>query len=246
MLGFALLLVAAYLVGSIPAAYLLSRWTRGVDIRLVGSGNVGTTNVMTVVSKRVGILVAIFDVGKGMLAVFVGDMMGLPLYQQVLAGAAAIAGHNWPVFLGFSGGRGVLTTLGIVLFLAPNLAILLLLIAGIGRLFRQVAIATVLDTVLLPVFSWLSHTAIIGWLFGRSLGTEERLPVTLAYTGIFLITAIRRLTAPRVPISATVPTRELILYRFFFDRDIKDREAWVHRAIPKAESGDRRKTGKTG
>jgi glycerol-3-phosphate acyltransferase PlsY len=109
---FVLLLLGAYLLGSVPAAYLAARWSRGIDIRQYGSGNIGVSNLWRSTSKWLAMPVIIFDFGKGMLLVWIAQLLGLGIDQQVAIGLAAIIGHNWPVFLRFSGGRGLLTTLG--------------------------------------------------------------------------------------------------------------------------------------
>lgn len=229
--SFVLLLVASYLVGSVPVAYFVAKRTRGVDIRRVGSGNAGISNVIQTTSKWAAIPVGIFDLGKGALMFFAGQQMGLPLYQQVLAGAAAIAGHNWPLFLGFSGGRGILTTLGVILMLGPKLGLLLAAIAFLAQPLGQMPMAALGDLVALPLCAWFSSVPVINWLVGRTLAGDERLPVTLALAAILVIAVVRRLTPRRVEISAHTPTRELLLNRLVFDRDIRDREAWIHRAL---------------
>ncbi len=226
----ALLILAAYLLGSVPAAYLAAKWSRGIDIRQYGSGNVGATNLLKFTSKKVSIPVIIFDVGKGMLMVWAAQLIGLGIAQQVTVGLAAIIGHNWPVFLHFSGGRGGLTTLGVVLILAPMLALILVAIASIFAIFRQMALGTILVIASLPIFSWFLSAPVIRWLFGQSFGTNEHLPVTLGLLAIFLVAMLRRLMAPQTSVPASVPTGQLIVNRLLFDRDIRDREAWIHRA----------------
>ena len=242
MLEFVLLLIGAYLLGSVPAAYLAARWAKRIDLRKYGSGNVGLSNLIELTSsKRPAIAVLIFDLGKGALAVYSAQILDLPLYQQVIIGSATIIGHNWPVFLRFNGGRGMLTTVGVCLILAPKLTMILLVIAFVGIPFHQLAVGTVIATALLPVSSWFSSAPVISWLFGQPLGINERLPVTLGFLGILLITALRRLTAPKTQLSATVTTRELIVNRLLFDRDIRDREAWIHQSLPPIEIEEERK-----
>lgn len=116
-------MVGAYLLGSVPAAYLVAKWSRGIDIRQFGSGNVGASNVLTSVSRRWSIPVIIFDLVKGLLAIYIAQLIGLGVTQQVAVGLATIIGHNWPVFLCFAGGRGGLTIMGVTLILAPKLAL---------------------------------------------------------------------------------------------------------------------------
>jgi glycerol-3-phosphate acyltransferase PlsY len=217
---FILLLIGGYLLGSVPAAYLAARWSRGIDIRRHGSGNVGAANVLAAGAKWLSIAVIIFDLGKGMLPVYIAHLLGLPLYQQVIIGLATIIGHNWPVFLGFSGGRGLLTTVGVVFILSPWLALILVAFALAWVPFRQLAPGTLCALILLPILSWLLR---------EPLGTERSLPLTLGFAGMLLIVVIRRLTAPKSQLAASVSRSELFLSRLLFDRDIRDREAWLRR-----------------
>lgn len=115
----ALLLLSAYLLGSLPTAYMAGRLTRGVDIRKLGSGSVGGSNVGVVVSHWLVFPVGIVDLGKGMLAVALAKWLDLGMGWQAAVGLLAIAGHNWSIFLGFSGGRGIGTSIGMMLVLFP-------------------------------------------------------------------------------------------------------------------------------
>ena len=102
-----LLVVAAYLAGSIPFAYLAVKWARGIDIRRHGTGNVGAANVLKLTSKRLAIAVTVADIGKGALMVWLAQLAGLGAAAQAAVGVVAVIGHNWPVFLRFQGGRGI-------------------------------------------------------------------------------------------------------------------------------------------
>ncbi len=235
-IGFILLILGAYLLGSVPAAYLAAKWSRGIDIRRYGSGNVGASNVLKVVSKRWAIPVTVFDIGKGALTVWVAQQLELGAAQQVTVGVVTVIGHNWPVFLGFSGGRGALTIAGVALILVPVLMLILLVIVFLLALFQQMALGAVLAIASLPIFSWF---------LAQPLGIEEPLPVTLGFVAIFLVTVIRRLTAPRTSVTASVPLGELIINRLLFDRDIRDRKAWIRRLPSEAElSKQQEKQGK--
>lgn len=115
-----LLVLLAYLIGSIPTAYLMTRWLKGVDIREHGSGNPGATNVFRVVGKGAGSATLAIDALKGYLPVFlVRHFLPAAPAVAVAAGMAAIAGHNWTVFLNFKGGKGVATSAGVFLALTP-------------------------------------------------------------------------------------------------------------------------------
>lgn len=108
-----------YLVGSIPFAYLLAR-RRGFDLRRVGSGNVGATNVMRISGARQGVLAMVLDGAKGACAVLLAGSLATSAVAAVAAGLAAVIGHIYPVWLGFRGGKGVATAAGVFSVLAPS------------------------------------------------------------------------------------------------------------------------------
>jgi len=101
-------LVLAYLIGSIPPAYIVGRLIRGIDIRSVGSHNLGAMNVFYNVGFFPGLLVLTLDVGKGALAVFVARLMGVPLWGELASGVLAVVGHGFPIFLKFRGQFSIL------------------------------------------------------------------------------------------------------------------------------------------
>lgn len=221
-IAFILLLVSAYLVGSVPTAYIAGRWGQGIDIRHYGSGNVGASNLMRQSARWLAIVVIIVDIGKGILMIWAAQAAGLNTAQQVAIGLAAIIGHNWPVFLRFSGGRGVLTTLGVAFFLplangplVPWSLIIFLAIAGIFIfIVHNLPGGTATGIAAMPLVSWLAH---------------EPLALIWGFLAVFLVMVIRRLTAPKTSLTASVPTGELIINRLLFDRDIRDKEAWIYR-----------------
>ncbi len=224
---FVLLLLGGYLLGSVPTAYLIARWRRGIDIRKYGSGNVGASNVLAVVSKRWSIPVTVFDIGKGALTVWVAQRLGLEAYQQVTVGIVTIIGHNWPIFLGFKGGRGVFTTLGVITMLSWKLSLIVLVMSYMLAPLRQLALGVFVALVSLPIFSWF---------LSQPLDIEARLPITLGFVALALIGLSKRLMAPKTPLSESVPPVELIANRLLFDRDIRDRKAWISQTRPEASS----------
>ena len=114
----------SYLVGSIPWGYFFLQWTRGIDIRDYGSGRIGMSNVLRTAGKKGAVPVLILDLGKGVLAVvFARQILG-PGYGEVFAGLIALVGHNWPLFLGFRGGRGIATGLGALSVMIPIAALI--------------------------------------------------------------------------------------------------------------------------
>ena len=220
VIEFILLLMAAYLLGSVPTAYLAAKWSRGIDIRKYGSGNVGASNVLAVVSKRWSVPVALFDLAKGMIVVWVAQLLGLGITQQVAVGLAAIIGHNWSVFLHFNGGRGIFTSGGVIIILSPWLGLIAPVLAYLFAPFRQLPLGTTIALLSLPILSWS---------LSQPLGIDEPLPVTLGYLAILFIAMLRRITAPRTSFTASVSSGELIINRLLFDRDIRDRKAWISR-----------------
>ncbi len=125
-----ILIIGSFLVGSIPTGYCLVKLKTGVDIRKVGSGNIGTTNAMRAAGKKIAIIVFVCDILKGMIPsllglIFVGPSLG------IICGLAAFLGHIYSPWLGFHGGKGVATQLGIVLALCPQLAIVPLVAWGL-------------------------------------------------------------------------------------------------------------------
>ena len=152
-----LLLAIGYLLGAIPSGYLAGRWLKGIDLRNCDSGSTGATNVLRNVGKAPALLVFLIDVGKGALAVLLAKSVGLNDWVQVLAGLAALAGHIWPVWLGWKGGKAVATGLGMFLGLAwpVGLACFGLFMAVIS-IFRIVSLSSVVAAIGLPVLMTLS------------------------------------------------------------------------------------------
>ena len=227
---FVLMLSGAYLLGSIPAAYLGVKWFKGVDIRKLGTGNVGSANVAHTTSKRLALAVMLFDIGKGALAFWIAHLIGLSAGQQMAVGTAAIIGHNWPVFIGFRGGKGMGTTLGIIAVVSPLLALIILLIAYIPAIKRQMALGVFVALLSLPLWTWFAWD----WFASSRFGVEDRLAITIGFIFVALLGYIRRLVGPRAELSKNVPTDELLVNRLFFDRDIRDRKAWIDRKPEKA------------
>ncbi len=116
---YALIVPVAYILGSIPWGFMITRITQGMDLREYGSGKTGMTNVMRTAGPRLAALVLILDVSKGVLAVFLAKAIADAPTADVVAGLSALAGHNWSIFLGFKGGRGIATGLGGLLVMEP-------------------------------------------------------------------------------------------------------------------------------
>jgi acyl phosphate:glycerol-3-phosphate acyltransferase len=150
-----LVTVFSYLLGAIPFAYIVTNLLTGKDIRNYGSGNVGATNASRLMGYKYGLLVGGFDILKGFIAVLLAQALisaTMPEYLVLLAAIMAIIGHNWSIFLGFSGGKGVATTFGIILKLLPLIFIAYVLIwLSVVLLTRYVSLASIIGALALPV-----------------------------------------------------------------------------------------------
>ena len=150
-----LIVASGYLLGSIPTAYLAGRLLRGVDIRQTGDGNAGAANAFRQLGAGVGVGVFLVDAAKGALAVFIAQAANLPQVAVLLTGAAAVIGHNWPVFIAFRGGRGESTAIGVLLVLITQP----MLITGgvaIGALAfsRNIILTSAVLFIPLPLVCW--------------------------------------------------------------------------------------------
>lgn len=154
-----LVFIISYLLGSIPVGYIVSRFINGLDIRKHGSGNTGATNVFRVLGLKAGLLTAIGDIGKAIIAIKIVERIllephwGLELRTILLiSGIIVIVGHNWSIFLGFDGGKGVATTVGVLLTLLPYS---LLILVGIWVLLvyftRYVSLASIVSGLTIPI-----------------------------------------------------------------------------------------------
>ncbi len=156
--------VISYFLGSIPTGYLLVRVFRKQDIRTVGSGNIGTTNVIRSGSKGLGAATFALDAGKGAAAVLLGAYVFAPLLPawpqrnvEALAALCAVLGHMFSIWLGFKGGRGVATGFGVFLVAAPWAALAAITVfALVTGLTRYVSLGSILGAASFPVFAWLT------------------------------------------------------------------------------------------
>jgi glycerol-3-phosphate acyltransferase PlsY len=223
------LVAAAYLLGSIPSAFLLARYLRGIDIREYGSGNVGASNVMAHLGLRTGIALGVFDtLFKGTMPVVVANLLGQSLLVQAAVAIASIAGHNWSAYLKFTGGRGISIGIGVLLGMGlwVELAAGLLLIGLMGRVVMK-------DTGIWSLVSFLAlpFTAI---LVGR--------PPEVVYMlgGMALMLVLKRLVGNwEWPSTGRYGPARVLLHRFLWDRDVPKQEAWTGRMPdPERERAD--------
>jgi len=209
----ALFVLAFYLLGSLPTAYIVARLAKGIDIRRYGSGSVSASNVQTHVGLRAFALVGAIDFFKGLLPVILGLWLGLDLWVVMAAGVAAVIGHDWSPYLGFVGGRGIGPSMGMLLPVAPVEVVVASLIFLAGRKHKYDAFWCILGIALLPVLALI---------------LRRPAPVVVAAAAILLLTILKRLEANRMPV-APGQWRQVLLTRLLFDRDIWDKEAWIQR-----------------
>lgn len=143
------------MIGSIPNGLIVGKMLGDVDLRQFGSKNIGATNAFRVLGPWPALLVFLTDAAKGVAGVYLGQILaGTPL-ALLAGGIAAIAGHNWSVFLGFKGGRGVATGLGVVAVLSPKVTLIVFLVWALIVYFtRYVSLGSIVAAALVPILMW--------------------------------------------------------------------------------------------
>lgn len=204
-----------YLIGSIPTAYLAGKWIKGIDLRKYGSGTVSASMVFEHVARWAVVPVGVFDILKGALAAWLGMQLIDHPSGAAISGIAAVIGHNWPLFLNFTGGRGLSPFMGVLLVVFPLGAIWMLFFLGFGYFLGDSAPWSLISLATLPLLNrWVNGTMIINWCAGA----------------ILIVTFVKRLEANRRPLPADAKERrKVILLRLIFDRDIANHEEWIRR-----------------
>jgi glycerol-3-phosphate acyltransferase PlsY len=185
------IVVASYLLGSIPTGYLLMRFFRKQDIRTIGSGNIGATNVLRSGAKGLGAATFLLDVLKGATAVEVGIWIGhlgfppIPPHEAAaLAALCAVLGHMFPIWLGLRGGKGVATAFGVFVVLVPYAALAsLALFALIFAISRIVSLASLAAASAFPVFAWV----VADWVRTSWPSKPSILAVIVLIPGLILV-----------------------------------------------------------
>lgn len=137
-----LTIILAYLLGSFSSAYVIGKTVKDIDIRQHGSGNSGATNALRVMGRQIGLLTFFFDFGKGIISILIGRAL-LGDLGGLLAGISVVVGHNWPIFIGWKGGKGVAASLGVLLIIHwPSTLIALLIGLVIGLTTRYVSLGS--------------------------------------------------------------------------------------------------------
>ena len=196
----AIAIVIAYLLGSIPFAYIVGKLLKRVDIRQVGGGNMGALNIAREIGLVPGLVVLVADIAKGSLAVMIALWLNLSLILVFGAGFAAVLGHNWPVFLKFKGGKGAATTIGVLFALTPlEFAISLALILAVIVITSNVRLAVVVGLTALPLIIWQINGSVM----------------LIAYSvAMFLFLCVRSLPSTKEAMASAGDKKNLI-----FDRD---------------------------
>ncbi|MEI2750282.1 MAG: glycerol-3-phosphate 1-O-acyltransferase PlsY [Ferruginibacter sp.] len=199
-----LLIIVAYLIGSIPTALIISKRFFGIDIRDYGSGNMGATNTFRVLGSKYGTIVMVMDILKGMAAVALYNFLPYYLHNEldrtnfmIGLGLAAVMGHIFPIFAGFKGGKGVATLLGMIIAVQPVIAVSCVgVFVLVLYLTRYVSLSSILGAIMLPIsvlWIWNEHEVmyrifalLVAFLviithqknIGRLLrGVETRIPI---------------------------------------------------------------------
>lgn len=209
------LVILGYLIGSIPSAYLAGKWVKGIDLRQYGSGTVSGSMVWEHVAHWAVVPVGLFDIFKGTIACWLGLKLGGGAVVAALAGLAAVVGHNWPIYLKFTGGRGLSPFMGMMLVIFPWGTVWVLAALAIGYLFGDSGPWALASLITIPLLShWLGGGSVVSW----------------SAIAMAVITLIKRLEAngrslPQDPTAR----RNVILLRLLFDRDIKSHVDWIRR-----------------
>lgn len=149
-----LIFLVSYLIGAFPTAYILAKLVKGVDIRTLGSGNMGATNVWRNIGKTSAIITLIIDIFKGWIVIYIAKMFfyGQDVVQ-VFAGIFAIIGHSFPVYLNFKGGKGVATSGGVFLALAPKaIGLALPIFVVLVAIFKYISLGSIISSLSIPFF----------------------------------------------------------------------------------------------
>ena len=219
------LYVYAYLVGAVPTAYLIGRWAMGIDIRNYGSGTVGATNLAHHAGRAWVAPLLLFEIlAKGASPILVGQyLLGLEQtsFFLVLAPLAAVAGHNWSIFLNFQGGRGVSVIGGALLALSPLLLSVALAVFLVGWAWtRSSGVWVLLSLSLLPL-----------WVLALDKMQALDNPPALIWfcAGSVTLMVLKRLLSNWNPLPVNLPKGQVLLNRLLRDRDVASRADWVGR-----------------
>lgn len=214
MVSSGVIILGSYFIGGVPVAYLTGRVLRGIDLRQYGSRNVGASNIWQSVSRAAVVPVGLAEIAQGMAGILIAKATDQSLSVQVLAGLAALAGHNWSPYLRFSGGRGVGHAIGFMLMLSW---------AGLGT-FIGVSLAGVAVRAI-PQFVGLAIIAAPVAALVRGQAPE----IVLGTVGMAAIIISKRLLTNRLTPPPGADLRHVLFNRLLYDRDTRERDPWVQR-----------------
>ena len=218
------LYIYAYLIGSVPTAYIIGRMVKGVDIRQTGSGNVGASNLYQTAGKRWLAPLGVFELLiKGGSSIWIGQyLIGLDRSSMALFAAPllTVAGNNWSIFLRFQGGRGVAVVFGTLLALSPLLVAAFAAVALAGwAVTRSAGVWVLIALALLPLWSTIS-------------GGPTAL--TMYCACLVALIVLKRLLSNNTGFPEGISRKKVLYNRLFLDRDVDDRAQWVKRIEDRA------------
>ena len=213
------LYILSYLVGAVPAAYIIGKTVKGVDLRGYGSGNMGSTNVFHHVGRKWAVSLGVLEIlVKGALPVWIAlYVLGWDRSSAVLIGPPllAVAGHNWSIFIKFQGGRGLAVGTGALLGLSPILLVAFAVVSiGGWSVTRSSGVWVLIALALLPFWSFIAR---------------EPATITFFSLGLVLLTVLKRLLSNWTPLPEGLPKAKVLFNRLFRDRDVDDKADWVRR-----------------
>jgi len=162
-------ILISYLIGCFSSAYFLGKMSKNIDIRSYGSGNAGATNALRVLGKKMGALTFVLDILKGVIAVFIGQII-LGFNGSLLASLFVVLGHNFPAFLGFKGGKGIATSLGALLILNWQTGLICLIIGVVFIVItKYVSLGSIMATISAPIVIVFTSDSIDKYLYLTTL-----------------------------------------------------------------------------
>lgn len=201
-----IVIVAAYLWGSLSPSAFIARRTRGVDLSRYGSGNVGASNLGALLGGSWKVVGFLADVLKGWAAPAVASLLGFDTTMVVLVGLATVVGHVWSIWLGFRGGRGIAAGAGVLCAWDARYIVIIPLVLGVGWITGRSALTTMIIVFLLGPYAWL-------------LGMP--VPIIVGGAALTLLVVVKRLEANRLPLPPDPGDRRAVLWRrLWSDRDL--------------------------
>ena len=216
-----IIIIFSFLIGSFPSAYFFGKKINKIDLTNKGSRNVGVSNLTQNTSIFMSLPVIFFDlIIKGFLPIFIcsDSILSLDLNIKILCGMLSLIGHNWSIFLNFTGGRGIATLVGIILAIDYNLFVLFTGIISIGYLFspiKDAALWWIISILCIPIYTIFLNLSV---------------EVTIFTMMLSFVIILKRLVSNNEK-NKTKLSLNLLLLRLFFDRDIYDRKKWINRDI---------------